>query len=318
LSEPLQEGWAEAFAPASVGNVAVGFDLMGHALAGLGDRVRVRLIDEAAVRVSAITGVVTELPEDSARNTAGAALEAMRLELGLEHGFELEIEKGIPLGSGLGGSGASAAAAVVAANALLDDSLSLEELFPYALAGEAAATGAACVDNVAPSLAGGLVFVPPGEPRRLVQIPVPAGLWCAVARPGMVIETRATRAALVEPWPLETIVAQTARLAGVIAGCHAGDFDLLRRSLEDVLVEPRRAELVPGFREAKEAALAAGALGASLSGSGPSVFAWCEGEDSARLICEVLVRALGGDEVAGFVSPVDSPGATLMDTGAHS
>jgi len=296
----------------------VGFDLMGHALAGLGDRVRVRLIDEAEVRVSAIRGVVTELPRDSARNTAGAALDAMRLQLGLVQGFELEIEKGIPLGSGLGGSGASAAAAVVAANALLDDPLSLEGLFPFALAGEAAATGAACVDNVAPSLAGGLVFVPPGEPRRLVQVPVPAELWCAVARPDIVIETRATRAALAEPWPLETIVAQTARLAGVIAGCHAGDFDLLRRSLEDVLVEPRRSGLVPGFREAKAAALAAGALGASFSGSGPSVFAWCEGEDSAREISEVLVRALGGGEVSGLVSHVDSPGATLMKVGGRS
>jgi homoserine kinase len=312
LSEPLQEGWAEAFAPASVGNVAVGFDLMGHALSGLGDRVRVRRVTEPKVRVSKISGVVTELPLEPERNTAAAALLCMRDQLRLAHGFELEIKKGIPLGSGLGGSGASAAAAVVAANALLEEPLTVEELFPFALAGEAAATGDACVDNVAPSLAGGLVFVPPGDPRRIVQVPVPEGLWCAVARPELVIETRETRAALLEPWGLKPIVEQTARLAGVIAGCHAGDFDLLRRSLGDVLVEPRRAGLVPGFLDAKEAALAAGALGASLSGSGPSVFAWCEGEGAALEVCEVLKASLGGADVTGFVSPVDSPGARLV------
>jgi len=312
--ESSVDGWREAFAPASVGNVAVGFDLMGHALAGPGDRVRVRVSDEPGVRVLKVSGVVTDLPEDSEGNTASAALLSLCAGLGLTMGFDLEIKKGIPLGSGMGGSGASAAAAVVAANALLAEPLSTEALFPFALAGEAAATGAACVDNVAPSLAGGLVFVPPGEPRRLVKVAVPENLWCAVARPDLIIETRAARVALEEPWALDVIVGQTSRLAGVIAGCQAGDFDLLRRSLEDVLVEPRRAGLVPGFHEAKQAALSAGALGASLSGSGPAVFAWCEGEAVALEVCAALRGALGdgGVEVDGLVSPVDAPGASLM------
>ncbi len=314
MSQHNGEDWSAAFAPASVGNVAVGFDLMGHALEGVGDRVRVRRSAEAGVRVSGVTGVVTDLPLGADRNTAAAALQAMREGLELSTGFELELEKGVPLGSGMGGSGASAAAAVVAANALLDEPVSVEALFPFALAGEAAATGAACVDNVAPALAGGLVFVPPGEPRRLVKVSVPETLWCAVARPPLVIESRATRAALEEPGGLDAIVGQTARLAGVIAGCQAGDFDLLRRSLEDVLVEPRRAGLVPGFKEAKQAALLAGALGASLSGSGPAVFAWCEGEAAAREVCEILKGALGDGEVEGFVSPVDAPGARLVET----
>ena len=312
MSERSREDWSEAFAPASVGNVAVGFDLMGHALKGAGDRARVRRSKEAGVRVLSVTGVVTDLPLGADRNTAAAALQAMCEGLGLSTGFELELEKGVPLGSGLGGSGASAAAAVVAANALLDEPMSVEELFPFALRGEEAATGAACVDNVAPALAGGLVFVPPGEPHRLVKVSVPKNLWCAVARADLVIETRATRAALEEPWGLDVIVAQTARLAGVIAGCQVGDFDLLRRSLEDVLVEPRRADLVPGFREAKQAALDAGALGASLSGSGPAVFAWCEGEAAAAEVCEVLKGALGDSGVEGFTSPVDAPGARLL------
>jgi len=317
VSEAKGDGWREAFAPASVGNVAVGFDLMGHAVRGPGDIVRVRICEEPGVKISGITGVVRDLPLQPERNTAGAALLAMMDGLQLEHGFEAEIEKGIALGSGLGGSGASAAAVVVAANALLETPVSLEDLFPFALAGESVATGAACVDNVAPALAGGLVFVPPGEPRRIVRVSVPETLWCAVARPDIVIETRATRAALEEPWGLEEIVGQTARLAGVIAGCQAGDFDLLRRSLEDVLVEPRRAGLVPGFREAKQAALDAGALGASLSGSGPAVFAWCEGESAAFDVCEALESALQGDggSVEAFTSPVDSPGAALMGGG---
>lgn len=309
--------WSAAFAPASVGNVAVGFDLMGHAVEGPGDKVRVRISDEDCVRVLKISGVVEDLPLEAERNTAAVALESMRSGLGIGHGFDLEIEKGIALGSGMGGSGASAAAAVVAANALLEAPATLEELFPHALAGEAAATGAACVDNVAPALTGGLVFVPPGEPRRLVRVDVPESLWCAIARPDLVIETRATRAALEEPWELEAIVGQTARLAGVIAGCQAGDFDLLRRSLEDVLVEPRRAGLVPGFMAAKQAALGAGALGCSLSGSGPAVFAWCEGEEAAREISGVLADELGrdGTTVEAFVSPVDAPGAALVDAG---
>lgn len=315
VNEHKKDGWSEAFAPASVGNVAVGFDLMGHALMGPGDRVRVHRSEVLGVRVLKATGVVTDLPLEADRNTAAAALLAMCAGLELGYGFEVELEKGIALGSGMGGSGASAAAAVYAANALLDEPLSLEELFPFALRGEAAATGAACVDNVAPALAGGLVFVPPGEPRRLVKLAVPEQLWCAIARPDLSIETRATRAALEEPWGLDAIVGQTARLAGVITGCQTGDFDLLRRSLEDVLVEPRRAGLVPGFSEAKRAALGAGALGASLSGSGPAVFAWCEGEESAHEVCEVLKRALGGEGVEGFTSLVDAPGARLIEAG---
>ena len=211
----IGDGWSEAFAPASVGNVAVGFDLMGHALIGPGDIVRVRRTAEPGVQIAKVGGVVPDLPLDSGRNTAGAALMAMCAGLESAQGFEVEIEKGIALGSGMGGSGASAAAAVFAANALLDDSLELEALLPFALAGEAAATGAPCVDNVAPALAGGLVFVPPGEPRRIVRIRVPESLWCAVVRPELVIETRATRAVLEAPWGLDAIVGQTARLAGV-------------------------------------------------------------------------------------------------------
>ena len=317
MSEAKGDGWREAFAPASVGNVAVGFDLMGHAVKGPGDVARVRRSEAPGVRISSVSGVAGDLPLDAERNTAGAALLAMCDGLQLTHGFEVELEKGIALGSGMGGSGASAAAAVVAANALLEASMSIEALLPFALAGEAAATGAACVDNVAPALAGGLVFVPPGEPRRIVRVSVPETLWCAVARPDLVVETRATRAALEEPWELEAIVGQTARLAGVIAGCQAGDFDLLRRSLEDVLIEPRRVGLVPGFREAKAAALAVGALGCSLSGSGPTMFAWCEGESAAEEARGVLAAELGrgGAAVEGFVSPVDAPGAVLVESG---
>lgn len=303
-----------AFAPASVGNVAVGFDLMGHALQGPGDTVRVRRVSKAGFWITKVSGVVPELPMESERNTAGAALAAMVEGLGLEGGLEIEIEKGIALGSGLGGSGASAVAAVVAANALLDEPLDAESLLPFALVGEAAATGAACVDNVAPALAGGLVFVPAGEPLRLVSVAVPETLWCAVARPELVIETRSARASLEEPWALESVVGQTARLAGVLIGCQTGDFDLLRRSLEDVLVEPRRAGLVPGFGAAKAAALGAGALGCSLSGSGPAVFAWCEGEESAREVCAVLAHELelDGVDVCTIVSPVDAPGARCV------
>ncbi|KRG40289.1 homoserine kinase [Stenotrophomonas pictorum JCM 9942] len=303
--------WVRAFSPASVGNAGVGFDILGHAIAGVGDTVAVRRIAAPEVRISAIRGTTLDLPLDAPSNTAGAALIALREALQLPFGFEVEIEKGIPLGSGMGGSAASCVAALVAANALLDRPLSREALYPFALSGEAVASGGRHGDNLGPMLLGGLVLA---TADRLVRIPVPAQWHSLLVHPDAVLETRRARAALRGAYELKEFVTQSANLALVLAGCHAGDAALVRAGLADVLVEPRRAPLIVGFEAAKQAVLAAGAMGASISGAGPSIFAWfetCEAAQAAMAPVQAAFAAAGFDS-QGWVSPLDSPAATLL------
>lgn len=302
---------ATAFAPASVGNVASGFDLLGHSLAGIGDRVTVRRIAQPRVEIEAITGVVTGLPSDPVSNTAGKALMSLREALDLTHGFAISIDKGIPLGSGLGGSAASAVAALVAANALLAAPLPREALYRHALAGEAVASGSAHGDNIGPQLIGGLVLA---LEARLVAIPVPASIVAVVVHPHFVLETRRARAVLAGHYTLAEHVAQSARFAQLLAGCYTSDFALIAQGLVDTLAEPRRAPLVPGFAAVRGAALACGALGASLSGAGPAVFAWCPSQEVAAAAGVAMRAAFADAGLASdaLVSPVRGPRAELV------
>jgi homoserine kinase len=303
-------GEAKAFAPASVGNVAVGFDLLGHSLAGPGDTATVRRIDPPEVRIGAIRGVATDLPREAARNTAGRALLALREALALPFGFELELDKGIALGSGMGGSAASCVAALVAANALLDAPLAREALYPFALDGEAVASGGRHGDNLGPMLLGGLVLA---TADRLVKLQVPAAWHCVLVHPDQVLETRRAREALKGAYALPEFVAQSANLALVLTGCERGDAALVRAGLEDVLIEPRRAALIPGFAAVKQAALDAGAMGASISGAGPSVFAWFESQAAAAAATDAMQAGFASAGVASraWVSPVAGPRAEL-------
>ena len=302
---------ARAFSPASVANVAVGFDLLGYAVPDVGDTVIVRRIDTPEVRIAAIRGAAVELPLDAPSNTAGAALIALRQALGLTYGFEVEIDKGIPLSSGMGGSAASCVAALVAANALLDVPLSREQLYLYSLEGEAVASGSRHGDNLGPMFLGGLVL---STLERLVPVPVPAQWHSLLVHPDALLETRRARAALQGSYALKEFVAQSSNLALVLAGCHAGDAALVRAGLADVLIEPRRAPLIIGFDAAKAAALAGGAMGASISGAGPSVFAWFEDRDTALAAAPKVQAAFAaaGFESQSWVSPVNSPGARLL------
>jgi len=302
---------ARAFSPASVGNVAVGFDILGHAIAGVGDTVTVRRTGSPGVRIVAIRGTTVDLPLEAADNTAGAALLAMCDALGLSFGFEVEIDKGIALGSGMGGSAASCVAALVAANALLDQPLPRDALYPFALSGEAVASGGRHGDNLGPMLLGGLVL---STAERLVRIPVPAHWHSLLVHPEAVLETRRARAALQGSYALSEFVTQSAHLALVLSGCFQGDAELVRAGLRDVLVEPRRAGLIVGFDAAREAALAAGALGASISGAGPSVFAWFESAAAAHGAQAAVQQAFAdaGFDSQGWVSPLDAPGALLL------
>jgi homoserine kinase len=230
-------------------------------------------------------------------------------------GIELQIEKGIPIGSGIGGSAASAVAGVVAANALLGEPLSTPELLQYAILGESIASGAIHADNVAPALLGGLVLVRSAEAQDVVRLPVPSWLRCVVVLPELQVATREARAVLPDTFGLRSVVHQSANLAAMISGLYAENPELLARSMRDQLIEPHRASLICGFRDVQSAALGAGALACSLSGAGPAVFAWCNGDDAAEAVRAAMVAGFAGHSVTaeGWVSLVSAPGAVVEE-----
>ena len=303
---------ATAFAPASIGNVAVGFDVLGHALDGPGDKVTVTRTDTGQVRIHSVRGTVTSLPSDPMQNTAGRALLHLKRTLDASVGFDVEIEKGIALGSGMGGSAASAVAAVVAANAVLDVPLGIDRLYQSAKEGEAAASSTPHGDNAGPMLLGGLAICPAeGAP---VRVPTPDWLFAAVVHPHFVLETKTARAALAGSYELHDFVVQSEGLSLVLAGCFHQDEQLMRRGFRDVLVEPRRASLIPGFFDVKKAALAHGAIGASIAGAGPSVFGWFASLKAGQTAADAMREAF---EKHGFksdvlVSPVAAAAARLV------
>jgi homoserine kinase len=301
---------ATAFAPATVGNAGVGFDLLGHAVVSVGDRVTVSRIEERTVFVRSES---LSVPSDPATNTAGAGLLRLLEDLDLQFGFDVVLEKGIPLGSGMGGSAASAAGAILAASRLLPEALDQAQLLRYGMYGEAVATGSFHPDNLAPCLLGGLVLALDQDPLDIVRIPVPDSLFCVVVHPRLRLDTRDARRVLPPDVCLSDHVAQSGKLAGVIAGCFSGDLELIGRCLQDLIVEPKRAPLVTGFEAVKGAALGSGALGCSLSGSGPSLFAWCEGRGRGEVIRDEMIAAFAGAgvESRGWVSPVAAPGAVI-------
>ncbi len=305
---------ARAFAPATVGNIGVGFDLLGHSIDGPRDIAIVRRTETRDVRVVAIRGDVTgadRLPLEAERNTAGSALIALRDALNLPFGFEIELEKGIPLGSGLGGSAASCVAALIAANATLDAPLSREALYPFALQGEAVASGSLHGDNVAPMLLGGVTLA---TQDCMIALPTPDWLHCVVVHPDQELETRRARAALAEPYPLSQFVVQSTHLALFLTGLQRGDVTMIRDGLHDVLVEPRRAPLIPGFADVKAAAMSNDALGASISGAGPSVFAWFTSKTQAEAAAPMMRAAFreAGYDSRAYVSPVAGPRAEVL------
>jgi homoserine kinase len=305
---------ARAFAPASVGNIGDGFDVLGHSIDGPRDIATVRRIDEPVVRIRAIRGDVPgadSLPLEAERNTAGQALISLRAKLGLAHGFELELDKGIPLGSGLGGSAASCVAALVAANALLAKPLSRDALYEFALDGESVSSGSRHGDNVAPMLLGGVVMA---TSTRMIPLSVPDWLHAVVVHPDQVLETRRARAVLSDPYPLSLVVKQSAHLALFLTGLQRGDTQLLREGLVDLLVEPRRAPLIPGFAAVQAAALDHAALGASISGAGPSCFAWFASRAQASVAAPAMRAAFAeaGFDSRAYVTAVSGPRADVI------
>jgi homoserine kinase len=303
-----------AFAPATVSNVACGFDVLGFALYEPGDRVTARLID-SGVRIDGIDGDGGRLPREAHRNTASVAVQALLTKLGEQRGIALHVTKGLPLSSGLGGSAASAAAAVVAADALLGAGSSVETLIACALEGEKRGAGSAHADNIAPCICGGFVLVRQASPPDIVRLPVPAGLTAVVVHPELEIETAKARALLGTTVPLHDAVEQWANLGAFVHSLHTGDFGLMSRSLHDSIAEPRRAPLLPGLYAIKQAAADAGALGCSLSGSGPSLFALCATAAVAASVADAMTRAVRqqiGGEAQTYVAQVAEQGARVV------
>jgi homoserine kinase len=273
------------FAPATVANVACGYDVLGFAIDSPGDEIIVRNSNKPGLQITKITGDGGKLPKNPNENTAGVAALDLLKHLGmLDRGIEMEIHKKMPFGSGLGSSSASAVAGAYAVNKLIGEPLSKRQLLPFAMAGEASADGAWHADNVGPCLLGGIVFIRSNEELDIAQIPAPANLWAAVVHPDFEILTKVAREILPKEIPLVNATQQIGNLGGLILGLIKEDYGLISRSIHDVIAEPRRQKLIPDFYKAKRAALGAGALGFSISGAGPSVFALCEGEEIARKV----------------------------------
>lgn len=308
------------FAPATVANVGSAFDVLGFAVAAPGDTVTVRRTQNPGVTITEITGDNGVLSKDGDRNTAGVSVLALLKHLRSldqatygEIGIEISLKKGLPIGSGLGSSSASTVAAVVAANEVCGAPLSREQLLPFAMEGERVACGAAHADNVAPALLGGFVLIRSYDPLDVVHLPTPSHAWVTVLSPNLELKTQDARKVLKRSVSLESAISQWGNVAALVAGIYKDDVGLMGRALEDRIVEPERAQLIPGYAAAKRAALEAGAAGCSISGSGPSVFALTESEEAAHRVGAAMKEAFAVLDITSipYVSQINSSGAVV-------
>jgi homoserine kinase len=304
------------FAPATIGNVGCGFDIFGLALEYPGDKVVVKRREKPGVEITAITGDNGQLPRAAEKNTAGISVIRFLEHINISHGIEIELHKMMPIGSGLGSSSASTVASVCAANVLVGKPLATRELLPFALEGERVACGSAHADNVASCLLGGFVLVRSYHPLDVVSIPIPHNLYCALIYPKLEILTRDARKLLPKKISLNEGVIQWANTAGLIAGLMKPDYELIRRSLQDVVAEPARSNLIPGFHEIKQAALDTGALGSSFSGSGPSIFALCKNKSDAYQSAMAMQSALAPYQIGCdlFITRINRKGPRVLKT----
>ncbi len=304
----------KVFAPASVANVAVGFDVLGFAIEKPGDEIIARLTDDQnGLRITKITG--GKLPYEVEKNTAGFAALQLLEHLGeTKRGIEMEIHKKMPFGSGLGSSAASAAGAVLVINELLKSPLTKREILPFAILGESIASDAIHADNVAPSLLGGMMLVRDSESLDVHRLHIPKGLYCTVIYPRVNILTKEARAMLRKEVELKIAVKQTANIGAFIVGLYNSDFDLIRRCLYDGMIEPQRAPLIPHFHAVQAAALSvSGVLGCSISGSGPSIFALSQNSLAAETAAEKMKAVFDAAKIENqvFISPINQEGAVL-------
>ena len=307
MKEPIH-----IFSPATVANVGPGFDILGFALNEPGDEILMEKI--SGEHHILINSTDVEIPVDPGKNVSTIAVEAMLRDMGSQQKFRITFAKKIPPGSGIGSSAASSAGAVYGANLLLDSPYRTRELVPFAMKGEEAASGSEHADNVAPALLGGFVLVRSYTPLDIVDIPGPSDLYCSVVHPAISIATEDSRKILKTTVPLKTAVEQCGNVAGLVTGLITGNFRLIRDSMYDVIAEPIRAFLIPEYDKVKKASLAAGALGCSISGSGPSIFALSDCLETAESVSVQMQKIFteAGIENNCFVSRVNQDGIRIL------
>lgn len=305
----------KAFAPATVANVSCGFDVLGFAVDSPGDEVVMELKDEPGVVISKITGDQGRLPLESNRNTAGVAVQAFLKAINSNQGVTIEVNKHLPLGSGMGSSAASSVAALVAINQLMGEPFTREQLLPFAMEAEFVACGSGHADNVAPSLLGGFVLIRGYEPLDVTKIPVPDKLFCTLVHPHLELKTEDSRRVLKPTIPLKDAITQWGNIAGLMVGLMKPDYGLISRSLKDVIAEPIRSVLIPGFENIKAAAIKAGALGCGISGSGPTIFVLSNDSATAAKTGDVIQQEFSKLNLKSdvFVSKINEAGAKIIN-----
>jgi len=304
-----------AFAPATVANVGCGYDIFGFAIDEPGDIVHVSCSNIAGVRISEITGDGGRLPMQAEQNTAGFAILRFLEKITSSQGINLKLTKQLPLGSGMGSSAASSVAALIAVNHLFDEPLKKSELLTIAMEAEKLACGVAHADNVAPALFGGFILIRENDPPDIVELPVPENLHCTIIHPEIEIKTLDARK-IIEPYILlPDAVKQWANTAGLVAGLYKNDQDLLGRSMTDYIIEPRRAKLIPYFDEVKQTAIGNGAIGCSISGSGPSIFALSSSLKDARKIASSMRAVFSRNSIENqvYISKINRIGARILN-----
>ena len=300
------------FCPATIANLNCGFDVMGLCLEGIGDEMIIRKVAEKGIRITKITGA--DLPLETEKNVAGVAALALLNAIQSDFGFEIEIHKKIKAGSGIGSSSASAAGAVFGINELLGKPFTKHELVDFAMKGEAVASGSEHADNVAPCLLGGFTLVRGYNPLDVIKIESPSELFAVVLHPHIEVKTSDSRAVLSPTVSLKNAITQWGNLGGLIAGLYTKDYELIGRSLNDVIVEPARKHLITNFEKVKNAALQNGALGSGISGAGPSIFALCKGQSIANTVAKSMSDAYSDSGIAFdiHISKVNDEGTKII------
>jgi homoserine kinase len=300
------------FCPATIANLNCGFDVLGLCLEGIGDEMIFRKTTEKGIVISKITGA--DLPLETNKNVAGVAALAIYNTINPDFGIEIEIHKKIKAGSGIGSSSASAAGAVFGVNELLGKPYSRNELVDFAMKGEAIASGSEHADNVAPCLLGGFTLVRGYNPLDIIRIESPNELYAVVLHPHIEVKTSDARAVLRPEISLKSAITQWGNLGGFIAGLYTNDYDLLGRSLQDVVIEPLRKHLIPNFDEVKKIALENGALGSGISGAGPSIFALCKGKEIAEKIAFEMNKSYQktGIPFDSYISKINPKGVDII------
>lgn len=303
----------KVFCPATIANISCGFDVLGVALDAVGDEMVIRKVNEKGIRITKLTG--QDLPMQTLQNVAGVAGLALLDASDYDGGFEIEIYKKIKAGSGIGSSAASSTGAVWAMNELLGKQFSTLELVKFAIEGERLASGVAHADNVAPALFGGFTLVRSYEPLDVIAIPSPSELYATVIHPQIEVKTSDSRKILKTNITLADGIKQWGNVGGIVAGLFKEDYDLIGRSLVDHIVEPIRSILIPGFDNVKSSALSSGALGCGISGSGPSIFAFSKGEETAKKVAEAMKAVYQniGIDYDVHVSKINPEGIKVLD-----